>query len=83
MPKHVKQLKIGDLVDLQNDEFADPVGFALPDSPSDTCQNNGWESEYATVREIEKETDTCILIYFDNFSCGFPPQHLIKTNTDQ
>lgn len=64
--KRIDQLEIDDMVDLRRDKFADPKD----DHPS-------FVFEYQTVREIERETPDCVCVYWDNFSCGFPPSHKV------
>lgn len=65
--KTIAELVPGDMVDLQGDRFADPKNNYPP-----------FEFEYSTVMEIDRETPTCIAIYFDGFACGFPPDHQVK-----
>lgn len=62
----VHKLTRGMMVDLEGDRYADPNS----DHPE-------FEFEYQPVQSIEWETTTCIVIHFDNFSCGFPPNHLL------
>lgn len=68
--KKVSELVPGDLVDLENDPHADPNG-----------EHPEFEFEFATVGEIVKETAECTVVYFDNFTCGFPPDHVVKIGT--
>lgn len=65
--KAISELLVGDLVDLEGDKFADKDG-----------EHPEFESEYSTVYEIVRESDKCIVVYFDNFTCGFPPDHRVK-----
>lgn len=66
--KPVSELKPGDLVDLQGDKYADPNN----DHPE-------LEFELQVVDAVERETDTCIAIWFDDFDCvGFPPDHVVQ-----
>jgi len=67
-------LQSGDLVDLAK---LGPYGFdrANPDSES-------WriaaDCEYGVVDEVDRETDTCVLVHFENFpSFGLPPDFLV------
>lgn len=65
--KSISELRPGDLVDLCNDPFADKDA------------NPMWESEYARVDVVEKETATCVAVYFVNGPCvGFPPDHKVR-----
>lgn len=64
----VSELREGDLVNLQNDPYADPRG----DEPT-------YEFELAEVVSVEYETDTCVLVGFEaTGACGFPPSHEVE-----
>ncbi len=63
----VKDLVPGDLVALDGDEFADP-----------DRSNTLLEHEFQCVDELEAETPACTCVYFDNFTCGFPPEHEVR-----
>ena len=66
MQKAAKDLKPGDLVDLEGDSIAD-----TGDDPS-------LEFEYAEVDSIVWETPNCVRVDFtDHPSVGFPPEHLV------
>jgi len=65
--KRADEIREGDMVDLQGDVFADPAGDHV-------C----FEFLYQTVHEAERETPSCVRIDFDNFSCGFPPSHVLE-----
>jgi len=62
----VKNLKEGDLIDLEGDDFADP-------DKSDEMLTY----EMSEVFEIEKETEFCTCVYFSNKTVGFPPEHKV------
>jgi hypothetical protein len=64
----VNRLEEGDLVDLENDPFADPNGT-----------NELFAMELSEVCDIDNETPLCTVIYFDNFTCSFPPEHKVET----
>jgi len=63
-----KDIEVGDLVDLEFDQYANPSG-----------DNAYFESEYGEVVDIEVELDgSCITIYFEGFDgVGFPPYHIL------
>lgn len=64
----VKDLRIGDYVDLEGDPFVEP--------------NVMFESEYMTVASIYHETPTCIAVGFEGFDVvGFPPDHEVEVQT--
>jgi hypothetical protein len=68
----IKDLKAGDLIDLENDRYADPDGVKVE-----------YQSEYSEVDEIDQETDTCIVVYFTSTQAvGFPPDHKVKREDD-
>lgn len=76
--RRVDQLRVGDRVDLQNDQFADPEGFRQVES-----QHPEFEFDFQTVTNIEKESRRCIRVDFENFSCGFPPRHWVDVDAEQ
>ena len=61
-PKAVEELKEGDLVDLEGDQYADP-------SHDDGC---AFPYEYAMVLGVDEETPECTRVDFDSTSVGFP-----------
>lgn len=63
----VADLRPGDLVDLDGDVYADP-----------DRNHPEFEFEFALVDTVERETDSCAVVYFEGFACGFPPQHRLK-----
>lgn len=66
--KMVSALRVGDLVDLEGDKFADPDGKGVD-----------YQFEYAEVYSIESESPTCIAVGFVSGPVvGFPPDHLVK-----
>jgi hypothetical protein len=66
----ISELVVGDYVDLEGDEFADPKH----DHPY-------FESEYEVVECIEKESKNCICVHFENSNpVGFPPDHLVSVS---
>ena len=62
----VSSIRIGDLVDLENDPYADPQH----DNPT-------YPYEYVVCCEIEHETPWCIVLGFEGAGgvVGFPPDH--------
>lgn len=70
--RRVAALKIGDRVDLEADEYADPTN----DNPS-------FPFEFSVVQQIEQETPQCTVVNFDGFTCGFPPDHWIDIDAEQ
>lgn len=67
MKRKISELEVGDLVDLEGDQFADPKH-----------DNFLFECEYQVVAEIETETPDCTVVYFDGGAFGFPPQHIVE-----
>ena len=63
----VGDLQIGDVVDLEGDEYADPLK-----------DNTLLQNEYQEVSEVEVEEPGCVLVCFNDFMCGFPPDHQVK-----
>lgn len=66
MKVRAENIKVGDLIDLYGDPFADPnrdPGLAF-------------EFEYAWVMEpIDVESSDCVVIYTDSGAFGFPINH--------
>ena len=68
MQKRAIDLEPGELVDLHGDKFADP----------DCDPGKGYEFAYATVDHVERETASCVCVYFtDADACGFPVDHML------
>jgi len=67
--KLVSQLVEGDLVDLEGDSVADTAA-------TDSVTREDFKHEWSLVCEVTKETDNCWAVYFENFSCGFPADHM-------
>lgn len=85
----VDALRIGQRVDLQNDPFADPKGLAIANGDSDDAMGDHpeFEFEFEVVMEIIVEdngADPCTVIVFESdFTCGFPPDHLVDVDGEQ
>lgn len=63
----VRDLMVGDMIDLAGDQYADPEG-----------DNIAYDCEYAVVCEITRETSSCTVIHCEGGpSIGFPPEHMI------
>jgi hypothetical protein len=63
----VRDLKPGDMVDLQNDPYADPRGDHIE-----------YEFELAVVAELTYEGSGCIVVEFNESTVGFPPDHQVR-----
>ncbi|HTE40289.1 MAG TPA: hypothetical protein VK629_05650 [Steroidobacteraceae bacterium] len=62
-----KDIKPGDMLDLEGDQFADPK----KDKPFFEC-------ELGTVESVERETPDCVAIMIEGVDMfGFPPEHLL------
>jgi hypothetical protein len=73
-----KDVKEGDRLDLEGDQFADPNGNGIGESGDFYA----FEFELAEVEEVERETADCIVIHTSLGSFGFPPDHMIKEEND-
>lgn len=63
-----KDIKEGDLVDLQGDRYADPKG-----------EHTWLEFEFVRVLDVTHEGSECIAVAFDGFNVvGFPQSHNLK-----
>ena len=67
MEKLVKDIKVGDMLDLAGDKYADPDN-----------SNTFFEYQYAEVMDLVNETPSCICIYTEAGAFGMPPEHLVK-----
>lgn len=81
------EVREGDLLDLENDSFADPSGDGFYHHGTDFNGGNPiyrpFEFEFARVVEPPvRETAECVLIHTDQGSFGFPPDHQIETTLD-
>lgn len=82
LKKRVDQLIVGQRVDLEADEIADPEYAATGDP--DTSEHPSFQFEYEVVSEIAHETDECMVVYFESgFACGFPPDHTVEIDPEQ
>ncbi len=70
--RRVDRCRVGDRIDLEDDSIADPQ-HSHPE----------FECEFQVLREIERKTPDCIVLHFDNFSCGFPPDHCLTVDGEQ
>lgn len=74
--KRVDQLRVGDVLDLQGDKFADPDP---PDGEEATTNRIVFEAEYVTVDYIEREMPECVAVGIEGVDVfGMPPDHLVK-----
>lgn len=63
-----RDLREGDMVDLEGDRFADP----RRDKPA-------LQALYQTVDCVVAETPDCVAVWFEGFDCvGFPPDHALR-----
>lgn len=60
-------VRAGQLVDLEGDEFADPL-----------LDHRRYYWELIEVMDVERESPDCVRIDFDGESVGFPTNHLLK-----
>jgi hypothetical protein len=66
-------VQVGDLLDLEGDQFADPENGGGGELPT-----NDFEFELAEVTEVERETPDCIRIGGPGYCVGFPVDHMLK-----
>jgi hypothetical protein len=66
------QAQPGMLIDLEGDLYADP-----------SHSNVALQCEYATVLEVEQETERCVCVYFDHGAVGFPFDHALRAPVHQ
>jgi hypothetical protein len=75
-PTTVEDLRPGDMIDLEDDPYADP--------DQDSARHIVFECEYAVVIEPpEQETPDCTLVHTDAGSFGFPRGHLVPRSPDR
>jgi hypothetical protein len=66
--KPASALRVGDLIDLQGDVFADP-----------SHENRYFASAWQTVATIEPEGDGCVAVGIEGFDVvGFPSGHYVR-----
>lgn len=70
--RKVRDLRVGDRVDLEGDEIAD------------NGEHPEFQFEFQTVLTLEREGEDCIVVGFESgFTCGFPPDHMIDVDGEQ
>lgn len=69
-PVVVRSVKPGQLADLEEDEFAEPL-----------LEHRRYEWELIEVMAAERESPDCVRVDFDEESIGFPANHLLKVLT--
>lgn len=66
----IKDLRPGDMVDLEGDKYADPDGG-----------NAMLADRLHEVDFVEVETRGCTCVDFLDYSCGFPPDHEVRVHS--
>jgi hypothetical protein len=81
----VEDLREGDMIDLENDEYADPFGFdgteSDPEEGDDEANHMALEYEYACVEGanvVKYDLADVVQVYTDKINVDFPVGHLIK-----
>lgn len=75
------KVKEGDALDFEGDKFADPLRHADPDAPAIDGEHVAMEFEFARVEAVERE-GTTVVLYTDQGTYGFPPDHEIEIGLD-
>lgn len=65
--KRVDEVKVDDMVDLQDDPYVKHSG-----------SHPEMQFAFANVEEIEQDGPGCIVLHTSQGSFGFPPDHLIE-----
>jgi hypothetical protein len=85
--RYVRDLHIGDRVDLENDMYADADAWAAFENGEDgdaVRSHPEFAFEFERVAWMERETADCIRVDFESgFSCGFPPDHPVDVDGEQ
>jgi hypothetical protein len=83
----VEELREGDLIDLENDPYADPFGAAgfTGETDDDGNPEHDYEGdhmtlecEYAEVEATEQETNDCTVVYTSFINAGFPHGYQVR-----
>jgi hypothetical protein len=72
MPVAAGEVRPGQLVDLEEDPFADPQ-----------LDHRRYEWEYMEVMGVERETDVCVRVDFDGASVAFPAEHTLSVLSNE
>jgi hypothetical protein len=72
VPVKARDLRPGQLVDLEEDAIADPL-----------LDHRRYEWEFMEVMEAVPETDACIRVEFDGVSIRFPADHVLAVLNDE
>lgn len=81
--KRADQVQEGDFLDFEGDSIVDPDGTGESFNPEPPATTHIFWAEFATVEAVERETPDCVVIYTDQGTYGFPPDHLLKTKGDE
>lgn len=89
----VEDLREGDYIDLENDEFADPygaVGYVEDEMPEDTRDlhwhdyendHSYFELEYLVVESVDEESEDQTVVWTDYTNIVFPHGHQVRRYT--
>jgi hypothetical protein len=79
-----KDVREGDLLDLEGDSVADPIRHADPQAFVPPDDHAGmFEFEFARVDDVEREGSTRIVIHTNQGSWAFPLDHWIDAAGEQ
>jgi hypothetical protein len=76
--KLARDLVEGDIIDLEGDRFAtapSPLCTSEQAREDHLATVDTFRYEYAEVEEIERETDTCVVVHTSLTSFACPPDH--------
>jgi hypothetical protein len=77
----VADLREGDLIDLEGDQYADRHGAGNHcGCENGICASEVFPYEFARVEETEQETAGCIRVDTNLGSFGFPPEHEVPVS---
>ncbi len=74
--RRIDQVRVGDLLDLEHDEYADPTYHR------DGYGSDNFKYEFARVLNVERKTDNWFVVYATQGAFHFPCDHWVNVGGD-
>ncbi len=74
--RRIDQVRVGDLLELEHDEYADPAYH------HDGYGSDNFKYEFARVLNVERKSDNWFVLYTTQGAFRFPPDHWVNVGGD-